>query len=104
MDGLGWGFGAELVELKEGIRHQGEDAGVLTEVEVDLRTRAGASLIADGEGVADAGSVPLRGLAADFGVAVDRTDGGASGGGSVGGGLAADKEKREKRNDVRIYR
>src|SRR5688572_15079 len=100
LDGVVRGFRAKLVELEEGIGHQGEDASILAEVEVDLRAGAGAGLIAGGEGVAGAGAFPLAGLlTADLGVAGDGADGGATGGRSIGGGLAAEEKKREKKNE-----
>ena len=72
LDGVVRGFRAKLVELEEGIGHEGEDASVIAQVEVDLCAGAGAGLVADGEGVAGAGAFPLSSLlTADFCVAVD---------------------------------
>ena len=100
LDGVVGRFGPELVELEEGIGHESQNSSVLAEVEVDLPARAGARLIADGECVAGASAFPLSGLlTADLGIAGDGTDRGAGGGRDVGGGLAADEEKREKADE-----
>ena len=69
LNGIVGRFWPELVELEEGIGHESQNSSVLAEVEVDLPARAGARLIADG------------------------------GGREVGGGLAADEEKREKADE-----
>ena len=100
LNGIVGRFWPELVELEEGIGHESQNSSVLAEVEVDMPARAGARLIADGECVAGASAFPLSGLlTADLGIAGDGTDRGAGGGREVGGGLAADEEKREKADE-----